>query len=722
MSAVVKSGATGRFLWLIPAVVALALFAKGTKGDFVLDDEWVVQRNDVAHDPSRLGLIFSSEYWAAISSRGTLYRPLTILSYAVNHSMGQGDPTVYHVVNVFLHAIVSALVFVVLVAMRASRAAALAAAILFAVHPIHVEAVSNIVGRAELLSTGGVLLALLAYMRASASAHERGLRIAALAAFGAALLCKENALAFTVVPALYDAIFRREAAGSAIAAVRSRWPWHLGFFGVALGYLVLRRAVLGTLRVDTVAFEDNPIGGLAAIDRVVAAVALTGRYASLVAYPKILSYIYGPGAIAVPSSFLDPSVLFGLVVAATFPALAFFFWKRRPAVAFWALFLVPSFGIVSNIPFAIGTAFGERLLYMPSVGLLALAAIGLERLLAASRIPPIKGVSAFALVVALIAACLGLRSWSRIDDWRNQETLFRRQAEGSVQCSQISFNAGTIAFAAGDHRSALEHFRRAYSFDPSAQTTYYSGRCHGQLVSELERLASYRETAERFPESFHGQLARGWLLAQEDRYADALPHFRRAVELRNWDGGARYNLGVAYFRTGDYRRAEQVLAVNLRSESNRDRGEMHKERAEMLARSLAMAGNRAAADSVRREFSLPADPGAPATAAEPTAIIATLEERRAQAGGLDESSMLALAAAYEKLARNDEASRTYAAALRDVPGSTALLERAVQLEYGVLKNYAVAAPYVRKLLAVAPNHARAAEYRAAIEWMERRGF
>ena len=754
------------FAWLVPGLVALFTFAGSVNSGFAVDDEWIIEKNEVAHDASNLGLIFSSDYWVARGSQGRLYRPLTILTYAWNHAAGGLNPGGYHLVNVLLHALVSVLVFAVVRALGASLAIGIAAGVLYAVHPIHAEAVSNIVGRAELLTTAGVLAALLAHVAACRAPRSRAFRlhVVSLAAFTVAIFCKENAITFVIVPALYDALFLRDGTTTAWGAVRKNLRWHAGYAVIAFVYLIARDAVLGGLTIEAIGVEDNPIANLPAGTRSMTAVALVARYAGLMVFPKTLSYIYGPGAITPVTSIAAPQFLAGAAILAGFVVLTVMAWRRSPFVAFWGAFVLVTFSIVSNILVPIGTGFAERLLYLPSVGILALAAWGLARL--AALLPASESVRqlAFAGLVAVLAVAGAWRSWVRDLDWRSNKVLFLAQERTPVRSSQTTFNAGLMHFEDKAYDKALPLFRESIELYPTAKALYFVGRTHGATGADAERERVYQETTERFPGSFYAEMASGWLLSRKDKYAEALPHFRQALQLLPSDGGARHNVGVALIRTNDLQGAVSVLSERL------DVGEMAAERRELLAKAHDALGNsKAAADARKGRGSALADAVAPekgvpaatsgfslmkegryleakkafqeALAADPRDysarlgmgvvafnlgddVVATsvLGALRSESRKLDESAYLALAVAYQRQERHSDAVSVLADAVLLYPASTSLLERLGFIEYSVLKQYATAAPRFRKLLELAPDHPRRSEIEAALEWLKDHGY
>ncbi len=143
----------------LAALVAFAVFATTLAYQFVYDDRSVIVDNPCFFTLANWREIVTSPWWP----RG-LYRPLTSLTLAANWTLGPGRPFDFHLINVLMHAAATA-ALCVLARRLMPRSAALAAAVLFAVHPVHVEAVANVVGRAEVLATLFVIVSVLAYLR-----------------------------------------------------------------------------------------------------------------------------------------------------------------------------------------------------------------------------------------------------------------------------------------------------------------------------------------------------------------------------------------------------------------------------------------------------------------------------------------------------------------------------------------------------------------------------
>ncbi len=195
--------------WRRPALLlallafAAALYANSAGNAYVLDDGPLVASNARIRDLANLSRFFTSDYWGPVRSSG-LYRPLVTTSYALGYAAGGAEPLAQHVINITLHALNSALVLLLLHRLTGSSTLSVAAAFLFAAHAVHAEAVANVAGgRPELMAGFFFLLALLAHAARWTATPEasRWLHAASLLAFALALLCKESAV--TLIAGIY---------------------------------------------------------------------------------------------------------------------------------------------------------------------------------------------------------------------------------------------------------------------------------------------------------------------------------------------------------------------------------------------------------------------------------------------------------------------------------------------------------------------------------------
>jgi Flp pilus assembly protein TadD len=352
-------------------------------------------------------------------------------------------------VNNLLHALASVLLLAAAGRIGASSFAALSAALLFAVHPAHTEAVDAIVGRAEILACVLVLSALLLHASDRRSAaREFGLGFS----YFLALLAKESAVFALPLFFLYDALLAKGV----------RWRSYLALLASLSLYLVLRWQILGGMGIAEreIGLLDNPAAHASAWVRFLTAPVLFAKYLLLLIAPANLSADYSFNQIPLPNSPVDFRVLGG-VAAALGLALVFYYLLRgdRRLVAFsLAVTVIPLLGMI-HLLFPLGTLFAERLVYLPSFGATLAAGLGMAALAKRQRL---LGRALLGLLVVLGL----LRTWDRNRDWVDNETLFRRTVESSPQSARSHFLLGTALFEKADFAGAIEAFSQGLLIAP----------------------------------------------------------------------------------------------------------------------------------------------------------------------------------------------------------------------------------------------------------------
>jgi tetratricopeptide (TPR) repeat protein len=422
---------------LVLGAVTLLAYGNSFGAGLTLDNKIIIGQDPRIREWSlrNLGLIFRQNYWwpYAVSD---LYRPVTTLSYLVNYAvLGNADRVPgYHLVNFLVHWANAALVFAILRRLTGRMPLAVLAAALFAVHPVNVESVTNLVGRADLLATLFLLAGAWGYLRAAAV--EGGRKLAWLAGAGGAVclgvLAKENAVMIAAFVVLYDALWRWPGLPGADGRARLRaavrqWvgrDW-LAFLPAAALFVGMRLWLLHNSPVYGQLFVDNPIARAGWFEGWMTAVKVIGRYLGLLVLPVRLSCdysynqvpLFGEGAHgwAEPGAWLSLAVMAGLLAAAARAG------RRQPVFAFgvlgFFLMLLPT----SNLVVPIGSIMAERFLYLPSIGFGVVAALAL---LAAGTAVAGRGRpwAAFLLPAVAVLALAG-RSAARNPDWHDDLTL-----------------------------------------------------------------------------------------------------------------------------------------------------------------------------------------------------------------------------------------------------------------------------------------------------------
>lgn len=382
--------------YLLIGGVAVALYLPTGGFGFVQDDRAIIAANPAAHSVPAAIRAFDDPYWPR-ESGGRLYRPVTVLSHAVDWTLFGGRPGWMHVVNALWHGVVTVLVMVV-VARWLPPLGVAAAGLVFAVHPVHVEAVAGLVSRAELLAAAGMLGAVLAARR-----QQWGIAVACAAV---AMLSKEHGVVTSVAILLDDWLESRggprypkrlyAALGAATAAFVALW--------LAIGRSPLGHAAAAFIGADTG-------------QRLAVALPAVWRALLLLLWPVDLSADYGPQVIPARDGFSVHAFLGFLVVLGI--AAGVWFARRLPALAFAAGIAALAYLPTSNLLFPSGVVLAERALYVPVV--LPAVGVGLVALSASDRL---RRPLAIVLVGAL-CALLAWRSYTRLPVWRDNKKIGR---------------------------------------------------------------------------------------------------------------------------------------------------------------------------------------------------------------------------------------------------------------------------------------------------------
>ena len=542
-----------RVIVLVGVLLALATlpYTNALSAGFTLDDEAVIRKNAVVTDGiDPIGAL------ATPVSPGDLYRPLTVLTFAINEALTPGAALPYHLVNLVMHTLVTLLVFVAARRLFESARLAFVAASLFAVHPIHTEAVTSVVGRAELLAALFGLVAMLAAERVdSAGGRTRRvlLQATSIGAFVLAVLSKESALTVVALMPLFRIACRREPLGAGLRRELYSLDW-VPYAACAAVFFTARLCVLGTVTPYTVRPLENVLAFVPWTARVPSALGVLWDYFGLLNVPLVLAADYSYGQVGVVS-WWHPRALGGLALVVL--AAGTLVRHRQPAVGFAAVFPLLALALTANVFFPIGTIKAERLLYLPSVGYVLLMAYAIDRLLAVER----YRVVATAAVVGVLVA-FGARVWDRNRDWQDNTTLGHSMAWTAPDSAKSRYNFGAVLQDV-DNAAAAREFHRALELYPAMEDAAIGiGLVHEKRGAVDAALAWYRRALEIAPAcgQAHTNVCR--LLLKTNQFEAAVAACRRGLRYHPADANLLAGLGHGLVGAG---LRDEGLAVFQRS-------------------------------------------------------------------------------------------------------------------------------------------------------------
>ena len=432
------------------AALTCIVYAGSLANGFVFDDSAYLGSPEIRGFDLR-ALVLGN--WAGLD----LYRPLTLISIAVDHALWGDRAAGFHLTNVLLHGAVTWLVWWLARPLAGGRAAWIAA-LVFGLHPLQSGVVYWISARADLLAAGLVLLGLGAHLRARPEAGSaRGWRWLAIGCCALAPLAKETG---ALLPAAAWWLDRcRPASGARTPLARHGLDWlrrHPGDLAALAAAIVLRTVVIagGAGPPESANF----LASAGPVDRWATAVAVLGRYASLVVFPLHLSADYSFDSIPL-SGLRDPWLYAGLAVLI---GVAVAVRRQEGMAAFAAGAFLLAWLPVSNLLVLAPSAMAERYVYAGFYPVALAAGLAAERLLqgpAARR----RGAAA---ALCLVAGLWILRVEARASDWRDDGALFTAVTSRFPRNARALENLGAWHARQGDLRGAVALYREALVVRP----------------------------------------------------------------------------------------------------------------------------------------------------------------------------------------------------------------------------------------------------------------
>jgi len=534
-------------LGLILSVIAFLLYANSLNHEFVLDDSNAVTENHIVKQgvkgiPELLRTDYRAGYWTA---KGELYRPLSLVMMAIEWEIAPNNPFPGHLINVLLYSLTVYLLFALLCRLLTGTSLIIPFLItlLFTVHPIHTEVVANIKSRDEILSflfVLGALHLMLNYLK-----NEKIiLLIAAAALYFLSFMSKESSITFLgVVPVML--YFFTEVPLKKNAMITAF------FIGGAAVYLILRRMVLGEISDDSdVMLIDNfLIGANEFSTKTATAVKILGKYLGLLFFPYPLSIDYAYNQIPIVN-WGNWKALLSLAVHLALIATAALRFRQKELWVFGIVFYLITISLYSNIFITIGSGFGERFLYVPSLGfcialvaLLALltktgAALSGESM--AAMLGGNKTLVAIILVISIVGSVMTVQ---RSAVWNNHFLIYETDVKHAPNSARL-------------HYWYANEFMKVKAMKATTEEEKF------KLLDVS--LKEYNRALEIYPDYADAYGQRGLAYYRKKDYDNAVADYKRAIDLEVGQWKVYNNLGVIYGERNNLDEAMKYFKLALK--------------------------------------------------------------------------------------------------------------------------------------------------------------
>ncbi|MGA2265427.1 MAG: tetratricopeptide repeat protein [Phycisphaerae bacterium] len=536
-------GRSKPFLAGVIVILALGVYIPATSGGFLWDDDPLVVNNDNLKSLQGLAWIWQCD-WSGAKSVPSYY-PVTWTSFWVEWHLWGRHAAGYHVTNILLHAANAVLIWLVLARLRI-RWAWLAGA-LFAVHPINVASVAWIAERTNTLSMLFYLLALLGYLRYD---EEGGWRryILALGMFLLAMLSKTSVAMLPVV-LLLIAWWRRDK------VTRRDWAAAAPFFALAITL-----SIIGILYQTYAVIQEAPIRSPKEnfFFRLAIAGIAPWFYLLKTVVPDSLAAVY-------PRWDLDPkNILSYLPGLALMGAMALMWRFRRHckgalmATAYFVVTLFPVLGFFT-ISYNLYSFVADQWLYVPIVGLLALAAGGAE-FLAHRRSSRTLAARAMAAVVVIVLCIL---TWRLSGTYASSAALWKDNIAKYPDQFLPYYNLGRILEDEGLDDEALEDYQKSLHLKPDFDKAYLSiGTILAKRNNYPQATLCFEKAMQLYPRSVTARMNLSAMLHLAGRNEEALYQLQQILRINDHNASVYINLARVSAHMG---RLDEAIAYARRA-------------------------------------------------------------------------------------------------------------------------------------------------------------
>ncbi|QTN37768.1 tetratricopeptide repeat protein [Cryomorphaceae bacterium] len=449
-----------RTVYALIAAVSLVLYANTLGNEYALDDAIAITSNqftkqgfagipDLFKYDTFTGFFGTTKELVA----GGRYRPLSLVTFAIEYQLFGENPGVSHFFNILFYALTGIVIWQLVSRMISGRLGSgqeasnkwylslpLVVTLLFIAHPLHTEVVANIKGRDDMMALLG---ALLAWKYSWDYLDGKGIKYAVYSSLALfmGLLSKENAITFlAVIPLAHYFFTDKPIPKIAVNFV----PLLVG----AAAFLAIRFAIIGFPKSETVVeLMNNPFLEMNVGQKYATIIYTLGVYLKLLFVPHPLTYDYYPYHIPI-TNFTDLRFILSAAAYLGMGVFALIRLPKRDVMSFSILYFFATMSIVSNLFFPIGAFMNERFAYFGSFAWTLVIGVLLVQRLPRAMAQRADAIAQYTLAILLLA--FSVKTITRNPNWKNDFTLFQHDVKISKNSAKSNVTAGGSLIEAAD--------------------------------------------------------------------------------------------------------------------------------------------------------------------------------------------------------------------------------------------------------------------------------
>ena len=560
------------FLAIIIGVFAFILYAQSIKHGYTLDDHKVIDQNNITtRGIAGIPTILKTDYWYGSGNdelRGPVYRPTSLIIYALVWEFSPDSPQSYHFINVLLYAITCVILFLLLCKIfnKQNLILPFVCSLLYAAHPIHTEVVNNIKSLDEILCFLFAIISIWLFMKYISTMSKWSFILGGVSFF-LSLVSKETGISFLLIIPLAIFFFadysKKSITQILILLVATTALW-----------LIFRTIIFKDLHQNittaTSALNNTLYAAPDFASKYATAFYILLRYIGLLIFPHPLTSDYNYAQIKI-QTFSDPVSLLGILFYAAIGAYLIFNFRKKSIIVFGILFYLLSLAPVSNIFFLGGSSMAERFMYIPSFGFCLVITYLLIQFTKTENVkpsyPPLtkffsSGKTLFLFAVA-IAILYSIKTFSRNKDWKDTLTIYSRDiqvSKNSATANQLLGNSLILQVATSPIQKdqqdtfalAKTYLKRALEIAPAF---FYASSNLGYIYLIENKIDSaylyLKEGLKNGPNDVQLNYYFGSTLLRLGKFDEAINVLRHAISLNPNNKDAYFTLASSYLGKGD---------------------------------------------------------------------------------------------------------------------------------------------------------------------------